>query len=276
MNMEEQLREVVEKATLDGQKWHAIVHGNDTSEVDTENGKVPSVSKQLKDIRDEITGGISDVVFDAREARDEAIAAKNESQLLKQTYETLKSETKSFRDEAEIFKDISQTTFNNIASATTTAVSEVRQEGSTQIVLLQNEATEKITEVQTEGGVQIAQATEQANRAKAEANLVNYPIVARDENSGALEIDWSLQEDYLFSLTGAASLAFTNLPEDDRIGWFRLIVLSINAANVTLGVPSNLLYADGTAPTLKSGKIYQLAIQYLAAKDKFFVSVVEY
>lgn len=275
MNMEEQLREVVEKATLDGQKWHAVVHGNDMTEVETENGQVPSVAKQLKDIRDEITGGISDVVFDARQARDEAIAAKDASELLQQTYENLKSETKSFRDEAEIFKDISQTTFNNIAAATTAAVSEVRQEGATQIAAVQNEASSQIADVQAEGLAQIELATAQANRAKAEANLVNYPIVFREETAGALEIDWSLQEDYVFSLTGAASLNFTHLPTDDHVGWFRLLVLKITGT-VSLGVPANLLYADGTAPTLKSGKIYQLAIQYLAALNKFFVSVVEY
>lgn len=275
MNMEEQLREVVEKATLDGQKWHAVVHGNDTTEVETENGQVPSVAKQLKDIRDEITGGISDVVFDARQARDEAIAAKEASESLQQTYENLKSETKSFRDETEIFKDISQTTFNNIAAATTASVSDVRQEGAAQIAAVQNEATSQIAAVQEEGLAQIELATAQANRAKAEANLVNYPIVFREETAGALEIDWGLQEDYVFSLTGVASLNFTNLPTDDHIGWFRLLGLQINGT-VSLGVPANLLYADGTAPTLKSGKIYQLAIQYLASLNKFFVSVVEY
>ncbi|MFV0626598.1 MAG: hypothetical protein ACK5N8_04545 [Alphaproteobacteria bacterium] len=276
MNMEERLQSTVTQAEADGLKWHKIIHGNETCEVETENGKVPSVAKQLKDIRFEITGGVSDVVSEAQQARDEANAAKVVSEELRDIFEALNVETKSFRDETEVLKDLSQTTFNNIATSTAISISEVQQEGNTQIGAIQAETVNKISEIKREGENQIALATEQARRAETEANLVNYPIVFREETSGILEIDWSLQEDYIFSLTGAFSLSFINLPKNDRIGWFRLLILEINSSGITFGAPTNLLYADDVVPTLNTGKIYQLAIQYISSLDKFFVSTVEY
>ena len=80
-NMEERLQTVVAQAETDGSKWHEIIHGDDKTTVPTEKGNVPTVSKQLKDIRTEITGGVSDVVAEAEAARDEAIAAKNATKI---------------------------------------------------------------------------------------------------------------------------------------------------------------------------------------------------
>ena len=91
--MEEKLQAVVSQAENDGSKWHLIVHGNNETTVATENGNIPTVSKQLKDIRDEITGGVSDVVAEAEAARDEAIAAKNATNQLKSQTNTIKTET---------------------------------------------------------------------------------------------------------------------------------------------------------------------------------------
>lgn len=59
-NMEERLETVVTSAETDGLKWHTIVHGDENSLIETENGDVPTVAKQLKDIREAITGGVSD------------------------------------------------------------------------------------------------------------------------------------------------------------------------------------------------------------------------
>ena len=50
-NLEERLEAVVAQSEVDGSKWHTIVHGDDTTTVPTENGNVPSVAKQLKDVR---------------------------------------------------------------------------------------------------------------------------------------------------------------------------------------------------------------------------------
>lgn len=275
MNMEEQLRSVVDKATADGELWHTIIHGTVTTEVPTENGKVPTVAKQLKDVRDAIVGGVIDVVSRAETARDIALEAQSQTETLKSDTQSICDETLSLRNEAEGFKNQSQSTFNNIVPATNAAILSVETVGDGQVARVQATGTEQVAEVVQAGTLQTNNAKEQADRATAQANLVNYPIVAREENSGNIIINWGLQEDYLFYLTGNASLSFENLPDNDNTGWFRLLVFSV-ANTPTLTVPSNFMYADGSAPVLKAGKCYQFAIQYLYVIDKFFVSVVEY
>ena len=99
MNMEERLQAVVSQAETDGKLWHDIVHGDETSSVETQSGEVPSISKQLKDIRDEITGGILDVVQAAEIARDEAIEYKNVTLALKQDTQTIKEEVINLKEE---------------------------------------------------------------------------------------------------------------------------------------------------------------------------------
>ena len=54
MNIEERLQAVVSQSETDSSKWHTIVHGDDTTTVPTENGNVPSVAKQMKDVHDEV------------------------------------------------------------------------------------------------------------------------------------------------------------------------------------------------------------------------------
>ena len=68
-NLEERLQAVVALAEVDGDKWHNIVHGSDSTVVPTENGDVPSVAKQLKDVRAEIIHGLEDYVGDCRQAK---------------------------------------------------------------------------------------------------------------------------------------------------------------------------------------------------------------
>ena len=58
MNIEERLQAVVSQSETDSSKWHTIVHGDDTTTIPTENGNVPSVAKQLKDVRAEIINGL--------------------------------------------------------------------------------------------------------------------------------------------------------------------------------------------------------------------------
>ena len=53
-NLEGRLEAVVAQSEVDGSKWHTIVHGDDMTTVQTESGNVPSVAKQLKDVRAEI------------------------------------------------------------------------------------------------------------------------------------------------------------------------------------------------------------------------------
>ncbi|MBQ8482215.1 MAG: hypothetical protein IJ532_06750 [Alphaproteobacteria bacterium] len=134
-NLEERLQAVVSQSETDSSKWHTIVHGDDTTTVPTENGNVPSVAKQLKDVRAEIINGLEDYVGDCRQAKADTLQIKSETQIIKNETNTLKGQTKTLRDEAETFKDLSQTTYNSIASATAASISQVQSEGAVQVAL---------------------------------------------------------------------------------------------------------------------------------------------
>ena len=106
-NLEERLEAVVAQSEVDGTKWHTIVHGDDMTTVQTESGNVPSVAKQLKDVRAEIINGLEDYVDECRQAKADTLQIKSETQIIKNETNTLKGQTKTLRDEAETFKELS-------------------------------------------------------------------------------------------------------------------------------------------------------------------------
>ena len=177
-NMEERLEAVVTSAETDGSKWHTIVHGDENSMVATENGDVPTVAKQLKDIREVITGGVSDVVAEAESARDEAIAARNTTNQLKNDTNIIKSDTEQLKTDTLNIKNQANQIFNNISSATDTAVSTIQTESSAQISEIQNSGITQINSVNSAGNTQIAdvqaEGQKQIERAEAQANQAKY------------------------------------------------------------------------------------------------------
>lgn len=144
MNMEEQLQAVVNQATSDGDLWHSIIHGNNTTEVQTENGRVPSAAKQLKDVRDAIMGGVVDIISVAETARDETIVIREQADIIKSQTQGICDEVVELRDETQTFKDLSQTTFNNIVTATSTAITNIQNETALQISNVETSAEEQI------------------------------------------------------------------------------------------------------------------------------------
>ena len=177
-NMEERLETVVTQAEADGSKWHAIVHGDENSTIETENGDVPTVAKQLKDIREAITGGVSDVVAEAESARDEAIAARNATNQLKNDTNIIKSDTEQLKTDTLNIKNQANQIFNNISSAIDTAVSTIQTESSAQISAIQNSGVTQINSVNSAGNTQIAnvqaEGQKQIERAEAQASQARY------------------------------------------------------------------------------------------------------
>ena len=173
-NMEEKLQAVVSQAESDSNKWHSIVHGNENMTIQTENGKVPTVAKQLKDIRDAITGGVSDVVSEAEAARDEAIAAKNATNQLKSQTNTIKTETAQLKADTLSIKNQAIEVFNNISTSTDTAISNIQTEASSQISSIKNTGTSQISSINSTATSQISSinstGTTQVNKVKTEAN----------------------------------------------------------------------------------------------------------
>lgn len=94
MNMEERLQAVVSQAETDSSKWHTIIHGDDSTTVPTENGDVPTVAKQMKDVHDEVVNGVIDYLTECRNARDVTLQTKTETIAIKN--ETKKSSLKKF------------------------------------------------------------------------------------------------------------------------------------------------------------------------------------
>lgn len=176
-NMEERLEAVVARAEVDGAKWHDIIHGDDNTTIATEKGNMPTVSKQLKDIRNAITGGVADVVKQAKTARDEAVVAKNATAQLKNDTNSLKSDTEQLKSDTLAIKNQAVEVFNNISTATDTAIANIKTEadsqssnlkniGASQAASVKSAGATQVSNVKTEGQKQISLAEAQANQAK--------------------------------------------------------------------------------------------------------------
>lgn len=159
MNMEERLQAVVSQAETDGVLWHTIIHGNNSTTISTENGEVPSVSKQLKNIRDELINGAADYLGSCLQAKTETIDVRDNALVIKSEIEQLKADTQDFRDTAESYKNMAQTTFNSVSSAVSQGIANIQSEGIIQV-----------SNVKTAVAEQVAEATAQADRA---ASLVD-------------------------------------------------------------------------------------------------------
>ena len=147
-NLEERLEAVVAQSEVDGSKWHTIVHGDDMTTVQTESGNVPSVAKQLKDVRAEIINGLEDYVGECRQAKVDTLQIKSDTMAIKNQTNTIKGQTQTLRDEAETFKDLSQTTYNSITSATSASISQVQAEGAVQVALATAQAERSLSYAQ--------------------------------------------------------------------------------------------------------------------------------
>ena len=182
MNMEERLQAVVSQAETDSSKWHTIIHGDDSTTVPTENGDVPTVAKQMKDVHDEVVNGVIDYLTECRNARDVTLQTKTETIAIKNETNTIKSDTAMIKDETESLKNQSQTIFNNIAAATNSSVLTIQSEGVTQVSNVRSAVAE-----------QVAEATSQANRAEqatsSKANL-DFSNIAPSASAKASVIAW--------------------------------------------------------------------------------------
>ncbi|MDD4519402.1 MAG: hypothetical protein PHI50_00760 [Alphaproteobacteria bacterium] len=222
MNMEERLQAVVSQAETDGTKWHAIIHGDNATTVSTENGEVPTVAKQMADVRNELINGVADYLGSCQSARDTTLQAKTDTLTIKSQTETLKTEAQTLRDEAENFKNLSQSTFNNISGATNTAISTIQTEGTTQITLVQSAVAE-----------QVAEATAQANRAE-------------QATDSKVNLDLSNMHP-----TATSILSITRWLVPD---WTRRQIFALNT-NITITKPGWVLMRNTDYTTILSGYI---------------------
>ena len=81
-NMQERLNAAVDTTEADSTLFHTIVHGDDQTVVQTENGGVPSVAKAINDLCSSISSESNNIVKIASEA---AISAEKSAILCKET-----------------------------------------------------------------------------------------------------------------------------------------------------------------------------------------------
>ena len=203
--MEERLQAVVSQAETDGSLWHTIIHGNNATTVSTENGKVPSVAKQLKDVRDELINGAADYLGSCLKAKNETTAVRDNALVIKSQIEELKNDTQEFRNTAESYKNMAQTTFNSISSAVSQGITDIQTEGSTQI-----------SQVKLAAAEQVAEATAQADRAK---NTVDSKLNIDCSNINLLSI---LKSCRFSSNTNGTVIKFPAVLPDNTI---RIIII---------------------------------------------------
>lgn len=167
-NMEERLNSTVTMAEEDASLWHKIVHGNEITVVVTDNGIVPSAAKQLKDVHDEVVSGVIDYLNECQNCRDVTLKTKEEITEIKNDTNAIKSETLSIKDETQTIKNEAQAIFNNIATTTNSSVQSVKNEGTTQIGLVQNAVAEQVAEAKSQ-----ADRAENATNSKANTDMSN-------------------------------------------------------------------------------------------------------
>lgn len=118
-NIEENLTALVLGAEADASLWHTIIHGDSVTTVATENGNIPTVAKQLKDVRDELINGAEDYLGNCRNLKSEAEQIQAQTRVIKSDTNRIKEQTSVLKSDVETLK--SQT--ENLKRATELAVS---------------------------------------------------------------------------------------------------------------------------------------------------------
>ena len=77
-NMQERLDRAVEQTEVDSGIFHHIVHGKDIESVTTENGKIPTIAKAIKDIQGKVYDETYNIVEIAQNAADTATQKAND------------------------------------------------------------------------------------------------------------------------------------------------------------------------------------------------------
>ena len=289
-NMQERLEASVAQAEIDVSKLHDIINGDDTATIETENGLVSSIAKHLKEIRAELTQGVDEIVGTALSAKEIILEAQSDVTSKHEAINQIKADIDAIVinitainerfvnsiDEFETTLNEAITSINDTRdSGIETVSSQLNSEKDRLIAELNTETDSEINRVQSEGQQQIAAATTQAERAKNEADAISHPLINRTETGGTINIDWNLNQDYLFNLTSATTFSFSNLPQNDEKGHFVQLIINATAA-IKPVFPDNCIFADENAPDFAAGKAYHVMLQYVAGLAKCQVAFVEY
>lgn len=287
----------IDKADSDIAKIHELVNGDDTTIVETENGELPSLAKTLKEIRQELTDGVDEIVGTALSAKEIILEAQADVTGKHGQIVEIKSDIDATKANIETINQTFENTIGSFETAVSQAILDIdsTKDGSivkieekkaelseilsaekdTLIGNLQSETLTQIQNLEENGTIQEKKAKDEADRAQFEANRVSQPLISRDETDGDIVIDWNLNQDYSFSLNGGCSLSFINLPDSDNQSNFRQIIVKSTVA-ITPTFAQNISFAEASPPKFSANRAYQLIFQYIAADDKILAGFVEY
>ncbi len=271
-------------------KLHQIINGDENTTVETDNGPISSIAKHLKEIRAELTQGVDEIVGTALSAKEIILEAQSDITTKYEEIQTIRSNLDEIVtnitainerfvnsiDEFEITLNEAITSINDTKDSGIEAVNvQLNTEKEALVAELNQETNDEIKRVQTEGQKQINLAIAQADRAKNEANAVNHPLTTRTETGGTINIDWNINQDYLFNIASDTTFSFSNLPQNDEKGNFIQLIINATAA-IKPVFPQNCVFAEDNSPDFVAGKTYQVMLQYIASLSKCQVAFVEY
>lgn len=95
-NMQERLDKAVDQTETDSGIFHHVVHGKDTESVATENGKVPTVAKAIKDIQGRVYDETYNLVEIAQNAADTATQKANDCTSMTNTVANYTAQNKQY------------------------------------------------------------------------------------------------------------------------------------------------------------------------------------
>lgn len=281
MNMEERLQAVVSQAETDGKLWHDIVHGDETASVETQSGEVPSIAKQLKDIRDKITGGVLDVVQAAETARDETLELKTSTETLRNETQQLRNETEELKNQTAALKTSSEEIFNSIEATTNLSLETLQTTTEQHIQTIQSTGEQEVSEVVSNGTEQINLAKNEAERAKSYANeakqIVDAQLSTIYQNSNQIIsgneiiLDKKISK-YIKELNGTIwepSINVSQLNANYSVTFeLYLIMNTVTAINWTTHI--NIQWLSGDLPDLSQTKRYLLVLRSDDAGQTWF------
>ena len=248
------------------------------------------MARFTKEIRAELTQGVDEIVGTALSAKEIILEAQSDITTKYEEIQTIRSNLDEIVtnitainerfvnsiDEFEITLNEAITSINDTKDSDIEAVNvQLNTEKEALVAELNQETNDEIKRVQTEGQKQINLAIAQADRAKNEANAVNHPLTTRTETGGTINIDWNINQDYLFNIASDTTFSFSNLPQNDEKGNFIQLIINATAA-IKPVFPQNCVFAEDNSPDFVAGKTYQVMLQYIASLSKWQVAFVEY
>jgi hypothetical protein len=267
-NMQERLDSAVNQAETDTGLLHTVVHGSNTTEVETEGGKVPSVAKVLSDMQALLEADEAILYLIANGDTTTVVHTKNGdvSSAAKLIYDAETALNKEVQILHEVANGDSQTvvkTENGEIPSVAKAIEDTRssiQSGTSDLVELAQTAAETAGEQATQSSASALRAIEAASSSEQAANEAQLWVSGTDEEVAALGGKHSARQwvelaaettkgSFPTTVSGVAAADQTVLPLPEALSSQEQI-LSVTVENISLMPDTYTLANEGTEVVL--------------------------